>query len=237
MSRRVAVAAAAMLLGLADACGGDDDADGAGGTGTTSDRGATQEFCAKAEEFQQATAAVEGIASAAQMQASLEKLNGVASEAPEAIAGQFDVLIGVLDRLAGVLEQTENDKADASATFAAMQKVLTPAASEDVDDASRDVEAFLRVECGFDTAASEEPATPPTSTGPTDPADLGAVAALNALATKCHDGDMVACDQLYFAAERGTPYEGYGDTCGGRTKVDEFCVDLYPPPDTGVISP
>ena len=42
---------------------------------------------------------------------------------------------------------------------------------------------------------------------------------------------MLKCDELYFASPAGSPYEAYGNTCGQRTTVDEFCVDIYPPPE------
>ena len=42
---------------------------------------------------------------------------------------------------------------------------------------------------------------------------------------------MLKCDELYFSSPAGSPYEAYGNTCGQRTTVDEFCVDIYPPPD------
>ena len=74
-------------------------------------------------------------------------------------------------------------------------------------------------------------ATPPTSTAPGDPAALGADPALAPLASACHGGDMLKCDELYFSSPAGSPYEAYGNTCGQRTTVDEFCVDIYPPPD------
>jgi hypothetical protein len=170
------------------------------------------------------------------MRESLDQLGEVAAEAPETISSQFDLLIGVLQQLAQVLEQTEQQDADAAATLAAMREVLTPERAQEVDNASRDVEAFLRVECGFDADAADENETPPTSTAPGDPARLGDNADLDELATKCQDGDMVACDELYFSAPASTPYETYGDTCGGRTEVDDFCVNVYPPPEDGAES-
>lgn len=36
------------------------------------------------------------------------------------------------------------------------------------------------------------------------------------LASECHGGNMVACDDLYWEAPRGSDHEIYGITCGGR---------------------
>ena len=66
------------------------------------------------------------------------------------------------------------------------------------------------------------PITTPTTTAgnvppPTQqPTGLGIDPALDALAQSCYDGDMQACDDLYFAADVNTAYEAYGDTCAGR---------------------
>jgi hypothetical protein len=56
-------------------------------------------------------------------------------------------------------------------------------------------------------------AIPPATIPPTG---LGTDASLNAGAQACYDGDMQACDDLYFASEEGTPYRGYADSCAGR---------------------
>jgi len=41
--------------------------------------------------------------------------------------------------------------------------------------------------------------------------------ALNAMATSCSDGDMMACDFLYFFSPGGGQWEAFGDGCGERT--------------------
>lgn len=40
---------------------------------------------------------------------------------------------------------------------------------------------------------------------------------LNTIAAACSDGDMMACDFLYFASPSGGQWEDFGDGCGGRT--------------------
>jgi hypothetical protein len=229
----VAVVVLCLVIAAGAACGGDDDGDSAAASADRSAAsGASAAFCDKAVEFEQATAAATGIASAEEMQSAVDKLNDVAGEAPAQMSDDFEVLIGVLERLVTAMRSVADG--DTAGTVAAMQKVLTPETAAQVDDASQNVEAFLEVECHIeDDAAGDGPSTdptaPPTSTRPGDPAALGADPALGPLAVACRDGDMISCDQLYFAAPAGSPYEAYGDTCGRRTTVDEFCVDLYPP--------
>ncbi len=141
------------------------------------------------------------------------------------------MLTGVLERLVTAMRTTE--EGDDAATVAAMQKVLTPETAAEVEDASRTVEAYLEIECGFDPDAEQAgaPATPPTSTAPADPARLGSNVELNRLARACWTGNMVKCDELYFASPPDSTYEAYGDSCGRRTEQDDFCVDIYPPPE------
>jgi hypothetical protein len=221
-------AAAVLILG---ACGGDDD--DSSGSGGGSAEGASQAFCDKAVDFQEATASVRGIANADEMQSAVDQLDGVAAEAPSQMEDEFAALTGVLERLVEAMQSTESGSN--AETIEAMQKVLTPETAAEVEDASRNVEAFLEVECGIEDEAvgSDAPTTPPTSTAPADPATVGTDPVLGPLATACHDGDMVKCDELYFASPTGSPYEAYGNTCGQRTAIDEYCVDIYPPPDDG----
>jgi hypothetical protein len=51
---------------------------------------------------------------------------------------------------------------------------------------------------------------------PVPPTDLGDDAELNALAHQCFEGDMTACEDLYFSSPFDSPYEDYGVSCGGR---------------------
>lgn len=41
--------------------------------------------------------------------------------------------------------------------------------------------------------------------------------ALDGIAEECTDGDMMACDFLYFGSPTGGEWEAFGDGCGGRT--------------------
>ena len=53
------------------------------------------------------------------------------------------------------------------------------------------------------------------------------------LADDCHDGDMSACDDLYFQTPVDDPYETYGTTCGGRLDDETYgdCVGVFGPTD------
>ena len=226
VGRSAVGAATVAVLALAACGGGDDDAE-ASGPG----EGASSAFCDEAADFQEATSSVQGIATADDMQAAVDQLAGVAAEAPSQMEDEFDALTAVLERLVEAMRTT--DGGSNAETIEAMQKVLTPETAAEVEDASQNVEAFLEVECGIEDEAvgDDEPSTPPTSIAPADPATVGADPVLGPLASACHGGDMVKCDELYFAAPTGSPYESYGNTCAQRTTVDEFCVDIYPPPD------
>ena len=65
------------------------------------------------------------------------------------------------------------------------------------------------------------------ATEPTPPGDLGDDADLDALAAECFDGDVAACDQLFFESPAGSDYEAYGDSCGGRNEPAGLCVNIY----------
>lgn len=66
---------------------------------------------------------------------------------------------------------------------------------------------------------------------PTSPEGLGDDPTMDALAQDCFDGNMEACDQLFFVSEVGSAYEDYGYSCGGRVPEGEtvgLCVTAYP---------
>ena len=46
--------------------------------------------------------------------------------------------------------------------------------------------------------------------------EIGADADLDELHSACEDGDMEACDDLYFESPVGSDEEEFGSTCGGR---------------------
>lgn len=52
-----------------------------------------------------------------------------------------------------------------------------------------------------------------------EPGDLGDDAELDAFAADCFDGDLTACDTLYYEAPPMSDYEEYALTCGGRVKI------------------
>jgi hypothetical protein len=61
--------------------------------------------------------------------------------------------------------------------------------------------------------ALDQPSGRPV-TDPTDPPAGNAT--YDEIARNCHGGSMVACDDLYWVSPRGSDYELYGITCGGR---------------------
>jgi hypothetical protein len=51
------------------------------------------------------------------------------------------------------------------------------------------------------------------------PGTLGPDPVLDAYAASCFDGELVACDDLYFESPPMSDYEEYAGTCGGRVKL------------------
>ncbi|MCZ7531744.1 MAG: hypothetical protein M5U31_16275 [Acidimicrobiia bacterium] len=45
--------------------------------------------------------------------------------------------------------------------------------------------------------------------------------------TDCDDGDMVACDDLYYASPVDSDYEDFGATCGDRITTEIDCVEGF----------
>lgn len=65
----------------------------------------------------------------------------------------------------------------------------------------------------------------------TSPEGLGDDPELDSLAQECFEGDMGACDTLFFTSDIDSEYETYGATCGGRLPEDEaigLCVLTFP---------
>lgn len=68
---------------------------------------------------------------------------------------------------------------------------------------------------------TDNPASEPGSGAP------GTDASLDALWTSCSEGDMAACDELYWNAPSGSDYETYGGSCGG-TQPDDYGFWCHP---------
>jgi hypothetical protein len=73
-----------------------------------------------------------------------------------------------------------------------------------------------------------EPVGPVEQFPATEPGDLGPDPVLDDYADSCFDGDLQACDNLYYEAPPMSDYEEYAGTCGGRVKLYAVmsCIDL-----------
>jgi hypothetical protein len=62
------------------------------------------------------------------------------------------------------------------------------------------------------------------------PTGLGSDPAMNRLASRCYDGNMQACDDLFANSATNSLYEAYGDTCAGRQAWgrDVYCTTMFP---------
>lgn len=58
---------------------------------------------------------------------------------------------------------------------------------------------------------------------PEEPETYGDDPQLDALWDSCAEGDMEACDDLYYDSPFGSDYENFGDTCGNREDGGSFC--------------
>lgn len=78
--------------------------------------------------------------------------------------------------------------------------------------------------CGGRVVGGTPPHCATLITGPVPvPADV-----TDPNAAACFDGDMVACDEQFTAAEAGSPDQFYGGLCGGRVlNTSAFCVDIF----------
>lgn len=106
----------------------------------------------------------------------------------------------------------DNNTPTASSTASA--PTATPSASDS-----------LPGESPLPTAAGGS--VPPAKVPPTG---LGTDQILNRFAQDCYSGNMDSCDLLYLAADKGSPYEKYGDTCAGRRPEgqDPLCSESFP---------
>jgi hypothetical protein len=190
---------------------------------------ASASFCTSAEEYRDLAASVTGLPSADDMRTALRELEQLAEEAPAAVEEELSLLVGVLEDLVVAMEAV--DPADPLSTSTALQSTLTPDRLREAGIASTSLAHYLSDECGLEVRPAAPTSTaPPTSQAPAPADDLGDDATSQPLAVACTAGDMVACDELYFAAPDGSAYEAHGDSCGGRTAADGYCVELYPTP-------
>ena len=59
-----------------------------------------------------------------------------------------------------------------------------------------------------------------------DSSDFSDSSTNSELYDRCDNGDMQACDDLYYDSDLGSPEEEFGSTCGGTTDETEGgCVD------------
>ena len=74
-------------------------------------------------------------------------------------------------------------------------------------------------------AVSDEPV--PEGDPPTSISEFGTDPVLDDLARDCAGEDFAACDRLWLQSDRGSGYEDYGATCGGRVTPDPTESDVF----------
>jgi hypothetical protein len=104
----------------------------------------------------------------------------------------------------------------------------TTADETTADETTADETTAQETTTAEEPTATEEPAGIPDPT--VSPDGLGSDPALDVLALGCYAGDMQACDNLYDAADAGSDYQTYGDTCAGRQASGtlDYCTETFP---------
>jgi hypothetical protein len=94
------------------------------------------------------------------------------------------------------------------------------------EEVTASMEDALDAFMGGETYA--EPVGPVEQFPAIEPGDLGPDPVLDDYADSCFDGDLQACDDLYYSAPPMSDYEEYAGTCGGRVKLFAVmsCLDL-----------
>jgi hypothetical protein len=109
--------------------------------------------------------------------------------------------------------------------------VLFAAAAQDIGTGIGE-ELSLSMEGGFgmseDVWSSQYGAGPVEEFPATPPGTLGPDPVLDAYAADCFEGEMQACDDLFYESPPMSDYEQYAVTCGGRVKQFALmaCTDL-----------
>jgi hypothetical protein len=105
---------------------------------------------------------------------------------------------------------------DATETPAVVQNALEAVGQEEMAE-----------RCNIDDGSDgNTDSTDSTDDGGDDSTDDGGDEDLEGLRDDCADGDFVACDDLYFAADVGSDLEEFGSTCGGiADPQDGFCTE------------
>lgn len=67
----------------------------------------------------------------------------------------------------------------------------------------------------------------PDGDPPSSIAEFGTDPVLDDLAGACADEDFAACDRLWLQSDRGSGYEDYGATCGGRVAPDPTESEVF----------
>lgn len=194
--------------------------------GCGDDEASTAAFCESTEEVQDAFESFDG-----DVEAVVDSMEALIDDAPEEIADDFELLLDAF---------RDAEEGDSEA-------LESLADDEDFEDATDNIQEFVREECDIDlsdtgSSSSDEESEESESedeesesedeepTGDLPDADsssgLGDNATFDALAADCEDGDLGACDDLYLQTAVGSDYEAYGSTCGGRiAPVQGMCEE------------
>jgi hypothetical protein len=179
-----------------------------------------------------------------------DEIAAAAGDAPDEIREDVEILADVYGEIAEQLEDVDVDDIDEGdpqsiiEAFQALQPLFQTFSSEDFIEASTNIARF----CAGSTdlgeldgsgalgdvigGSSESGLDEETSDCDSDTSanGRGDNEGCDALYDECEDGDMHACNDLYFAAAIGSDYEEFGGTCGGRIESGDpgangFCED------------
>jgi hypothetical protein len=116
-------------------------------------------------------------------------------------------------------------------TLVAANEDGTTATSEEQSSSAEGTTSSAERTTASETTPPEETSGSGALPNPTvTPDGLGNDPVLDVLAIGCFAGVMQSCDDLYDAADSGSDYETYGDSCAGRqpTGTSDYCTDTFP---------
>jgi hypothetical protein len=207
-----------VLVLAAVGCGDDDDGGGLASGGGGGD------FCEEAESVRQLGEAFDDFDPEG-LQTASDAIDDLAASAPDEISDDMAVMQDAIQQLVDAFDGVDPDDDEATAeALASLQDLDT----EEIEAASNRIEEFVQEECdidlsgdddGTDDGSSDDGSSDDGSSeeaGDPEPIPDDVPADLEERTQDCFDGDMEACDEVFFESESDSELEDWANRCGGR---------------------